>query len=82
MFDIYIYCLYIIMLLKDLDINHLCKLGFGVSSNLKRYSFRVAGGHPGCACAVHSRGSAEQPSSLCQRHRLGPSLIMSHLHGR
>lgn len=44
--------------------------------------FCAAGGDPGRPCAVHARGSAQQPSRLRQRHRLGPSLLLPHLHRR
>ncbi|CAG07228.1 unnamed protein product [Tetraodon nigroviridis] len=40
----------------------------------------ASGGHPGRACAVHSGGAAQQPPRLRQRHRLGASFLVSHLH--
>ena len=42
----------------------------------------ASGGHPGCPCAVHTGSTAQQPSRLCQRHRLGASFLVSHLHSR
>lgn len=42
----------------------------------------ASGGHPGRARAVHARGAAQQPSRLCQRHRLGAAFLVSHLHSR
>ena len=44
--------------------------------------WRVAGGDSGCACALHPCGSPQQPPRLRQRHRLGATLLLPHLHRR
>ena len=41
---------------------------------------RLWGHHPRCQSAVHSGRAVEQSPRLCQWHRMGPTLVMSHLH--
>lgn len=42
----------------------------------------VSGCDSGRACSLHAGGPPQQPPGLCQRHRLGSPLLLSHLHCR
>ena len=77
--SVYMYGEYCIILFLYTVYVH-CILSLKFYHNLMSVTVVPSGNYSRCASAQHTSGQTVQPPSFCQRHNLGTTLLLSHMH--